>query len=474
MFLHLRRSLALTTAVIGVPMAFNTSVEAVTYNGAVIFNNDATSGISSSKTYTHRLDIGNSSTAGSTVNGVNLIDSGVSGANYTLAGTTAQTQSANTGVTVGGGTDFMLRDFRYNGVANGGDSSLTLTGLTPGTTYEARVYFRQFSAFNRSHTVRLLNGDEGSAVTFNPDAANQAGYLSFTYTANEATTVIDFIKANPSGSWHHYAFTNEVAAAPAPVVLEGLLLSDNFTTGGPIPSGQNGDINRNLAGRQGGLLAPVSYRAVGNVQIGNTGAGDKTILDGGNVLLLAGGGRAVINENFNGATTQGALEVIFDAAPDVRNGNVNSSDWVAINIGANANEAPGVNANLTHFGLLFRENGGYQAFDGSVAIGSGAFTLNVLEDQFYRDIRILMSDPTDGNPFDGIGQTTIQAFYEGVNFYTFTKGAGGYANNFINFQGLDIGYVDNVRISIVIPEPATAALGLLSLGGLMLRRRRMA
>jgi len=254
--------------------------------------------------------------------------------------------------------------------------------------------------------------------------------------------------------------------------VAGVLLTDNFTVNQPVAN--HADINLNLINRQGGAFAPIGYRGTGNAQIGNPIPTDKTILDGANVLLLAGNATATLNRNFNNAVSQGILEIVYDAAPDVRvPGAAASTNWVAINLGTNVQETPLVDSSLTHFGLLVRENGQFQAFDGNTVVGAGVMDATPIENDFYRGIRLLLSDPGDGNAFDGIGVTKIDAYYEGVNFFSFTKTGGGYANNYINFQSNSIGYVDNLQISLLIPEPAT--MSLLAIGGVaLLRRRRVA
>ena len=82
---------------------------------------------------------------------------------------------------------------------------------------------------------------------------------------------------------------------------------------------------------------------------------------------------------------------------------------------------------------------------------------------------MLITDPTDSNPFDGIGQTDIAVYADGTLVYNFSKGGGGYADNYIDFSNAFIGGADNIMIA-QIPEPT--AFAMLALGGVALLRRR--
>ena len=389
--------------------------------------------------------------------------------------------SANLAPTAGATTNWLALGFADN--TNNGDASPNSDGAT----------IRTWMLLRDNGQTQAFNGPNTGAIVHNNVAVgNPSRFAIVLNTTNAANYTVEYFNENASlgaatsigapaitqlfvgssgmgGSIDNVLLTRD---ATFNEFRGKVLLSDNFNVtppGNPTVT----DVNFNLHNRQTGLLSLIPYDVTGNAQVGNTGSGDKTVLEGGNVLLLAGNGGVTLGRNFNGELSKGGLAIAFDAAPDVRNGNTNSSDWVALNIGQDANSGIAVNGAHTHFGLLVRENGQFQAFDGSASVGSGFFTSSPLEDQFYRGFEVFLTDATDGNAFDGVGQTTITAFFQGTQFYTFTK-AGGYANNHISLQGLDIGYVDNLVIrNTTVPEPASMTL--LGLAGIaMFRRTRRA
>ena len=98
-------------------------------------------------------------------------------------------------------------------------------------------------------------------------------------------------------------------------------------------------------------------------------------------------------------------------------------------------------------------------------------------------LELYVNDPTDGNPWDGIGQTSIRAEVNGVQVFRYTKFGGGFTDNFITLQAMNqsvssqsslaVHTFDNLTVfSAAIPEPTTFALMGLGLCGLAVRRRR--
>ncbi len=220
-----------------------------------------------------------------------------------------------------------------------------------------------------------------------------------------------------------------------------LLFSDNFTaTGNPITT----NLDHNQANRQvGSSLGLINWVGSGNAQVGNNTGG----IDSGNYLLLADSGSAALNFNFNGVNSRGGLKYSFFLAPNVT-ASTDRAVWGSFNIGLSAlNKNAFVNLNVPHFGILFRSNGGIQAFDGSVDVTRAYNSWGgTSSGATLQPFSVLVTDPTDNNPFDGIGQTNIDVYAGARLIYSYVKNNGGYRDNYINFGGLSRAGVDNLRI----------------------------
>jgi hypothetical protein len=109
-----------------------------------------------------------------------------------------------------------------------------------------------------------------------------------------------------------------------------------------------------------------------------------------------------------------------------------------------------INANVPHFGIYFQNDGRIQAFDGSNPV-TGSY-INTRWGDITNDARprysfsIILTDPTDNNPFNGVGQTNIDVYAEGSLIYSYVKTGGGYSDNYINFNTLLQSTIDNLEI----------------------------
>jgi hypothetical protein len=422
---------------------------------------DGDSGISASSAFTLAIDV--IGTPNTTANGAVFTGSANNGItnpatnNYSTTGLPnwiAPGPGQPNNVT--GNVGAMLNDFNYNGATP--TETLTLNNLRVGERYITTFYNRSWQQGDRTNNITT---SDGGAISFNQDASatGTGSMLKYDFVAQSNSLTFTFTETIPNASFHQYAFSNEIPKYQA-------LLTDNYYA----PSNPNtGDVNFNLAARQGGLYATTTYTPVGNQQVGNNTGG----IDSGNYLLSAFGGTTALDRNWKNALSGGGQLIAFDMAPNVGGGD--SSFWAGISLGlSEANKNSSINGNVPHFGILFRGNGLIQAWDGNAVVSGSEEWISTpanVTTQLHR-IELLLSDSGDGNPFDGVGETKIDVFADGLFVYSFTKTGGGYADNFINFSGTNIGGFDNLLIARV-PEPASfilLAMGLLTLG--LFRRKR--
>ncbi len=245
------------------------------------------------------------------------------------------------------------------------------------------------------------------------------------------------------------------AALPTGLRAQEVLLTDDFTADMNVRAGA---LDFNIANRQTGTLATTDYMTFPggnpNVQLGNM----TTMRSGGdgNYLLLAFGGIASLNQNLNGPLTAQGLEISFDVAANLDTSTpAVLNNWTAINIGSAPDERNiSVNSPRRHFGFLFRANGLTQAFERTTLISTDIPWSPMQEggvDNFDR-VRMVITDPTDGNPFDGTGVTKIEVFSSLIDggespIYSYTKEGGGFADNYLSFVSNSIGAIDELEIT---------------------------
>ncbi|MDF1713172.1 MAG: hypothetical protein P1U90_13090 [Akkermansiaceae bacterium] len=220
----------------------------------VPITNAASSGIDSSKTYTHLVSGGQTAT----VNGVSfeLIDPEIQPVNlrWDTNGTNFNAIVNNPGdwLPLEAGADAeieaLLNSFTYsgNGAAPGNSQTFTLSGLTPGVTYDLRIYSRLWDTEGPGRPIDLVftNGAEvvqpfGSMPLDRPNILtgsenlHDAYYLTYQYTA-QGTELVIAANTQPcgpavSGSFHMYALSNEVATGvpPGEILITNQILLDD-------------------------------------------------------------------------------------------------------------------------------------------------------------------------------------------------------------------------------------------------------
>ena len=206
---------------------------------------DASSGIDPANEYTHAISGGGVET----VNGVtfDLLDSTTRPPNFEWSASSQQNvindnngawNPGAAGVT-GSGLLGLLGSFTYNSDGEAGSNqTFTLSSLTPGQTYETRLYMRKWSdATARGQTATFTAGGQApSSITFFEDHPEEwpaalpnrdsAWYLSYRYTADASGTLAIRFEVQPSGvvqgvpgSFHLYGLTNQVASSPTPLEI---------------------------------------------------------------------------------------------------------------------------------------------------------------------------------------------------------------------------------------------------------------
>ena len=194
---------------------------------------DASTGISPSKTYTHKLDFGNQAVA--TINGVAFTQ--VTAASGTVPSTSFGWSGFPTGLQENLNGDFtsvvpdsdlrkLLRD-----MVSSGNHTVKLTGLTPGAAYEFRLYTRSWDGLATTTdrtTLYAFYTDANAAVpvarfgfdkNHNPPTAIIFRYLAASTELTISSTTMS-ATGNPYSGF--FGLTNEKIADAPPSVPAGL------------------------------------------------------------------------------------------------------------------------------------------------------------------------------------------------------------------------------------------------------------
>ena len=175
--------------------------------------------VSAGKTYTHKVNFNASESATTYINGVDFEnDSDKGGSDWTIEGIT---NSATGSHQVGGDGGTMVSKMYYN--YQQVESTLTLTGLTPGEEYLFTKYTRGWGTNPRK--VNVTTSVDGRTTMIDQNAVgNELGRLYvYKYTAPESGELVVTFSPLSGDNWHHYGFSNEVYM---PVYVNPLVLPE--------------------------------------------------------------------------------------------------------------------------------------------------------------------------------------------------------------------------------------------------------
>ena len=439
----------------------------VTANAAGVFattefTGDSDCGVASSIQYTHAVNIGGS---GIRVNGVDFIGtSGAnpSGSNFSTSGFANQYGTA-WGAPVTGAIQTVCNYFNYNGTVQ----TLTLTGLTAGQDYKTTFYNCGWGGVGGRYCFiwsdENNDGVEEAYIDFDENYA-AASLLTYAFTAESDTVKFTIEPYNTANTFHLYGFSNELVDN-----RELLFLEKFWAWDAPDRTDINYRYDYTDPYRQEGSLGFTTWstKPDTDAQLGNICLADR------DVAMLSFGSAISLDANLNGTTSANGLDVEFEMAADALGA---GGDAVTAGVAFGLSEAdrfaaPGEAS--SGLSVLFGGAGAFEVFDGTTSIGTGdAWDSNAGEEH---DVKFTFTD-TDGNPFDGSGDTVIEMLVDGASVFSYTK-AGGYADNYMNFYGERVASFDSLYIYthdavVTVPEPATLALLLCGALGLGLFRRK--
>jgi len=177
---------------------------------------DEDSGIHSDKVYTHTGKFSGEGVDGEPFfagNGVYFErDTNGSGTHWTLTGPATNVFDTTNPVNVTGDSAALARGFFY-GDQDDNHPVLTLTALVPGTRYVTTFYTVGFGGAGGRFTDITPGDDPKNPTRIDQNGAGSGNGQLIRYTYVAAGTEMSFVfDALVTGdSWHHYAFSNEVA-----------------------------------------------------------------------------------------------------------------------------------------------------------------------------------------------------------------------------------------------------------------------
>ncbi len=381
---------------------------------------------------------------------------------------------------IGGGE---LLFVKVNGVGGTDNDNSTTIPIAGPEAFVANEWYHVAATYNgvadTPDNLKLYWTKVDGSRTF----ANQI--LSTTLNGDLDTASLEFRVGNRVSGGNLNGLVDEVRISDVPrggdaflfaKSLGGnLLLADNFNS---ASTGLNAD----LASRQSGLLATTTYSTGGTGAVtvasnrllfDNTATGSLTISP--DVDFAAGPAAAAIEAH-------GGFTIDFDVNP-VANASDTGMDanWFAVSLGHTAvtrtqgGGQPAVTLGNVDAGILFRDNGGFNLFEGGASVFTGTFDVTPSGGEFYNVQLVVETDAAAS------GNGLLSAFVNGVQLdlggaglkYAFTWDGEG--TNYLALESRTNDAVfDNLYVSAFVPEPSSyALLGIAFLGLLCAARRKM-
>ena len=250
------------------------------------------------------------------INGVTFQDTGTaaSGADWAVTGLPSTSSGSFPGdfPLVANQATYRLLNHFYYGNGAGYPETLTISGLKPGESYDARLYYRSFGEPNNNRSANFtFDPGAGSPATrndLNEDGDSAAHYLDYEYVAGSAGTMTISISPLTAASWHVYGFSNQLipvlpAATPLTIAAGSTLdlggVNQQVASLSDYAPGSGGSV----VSSNTGTVSVLSLSPTGSTTFSGTIQGGGTL--GTISLAIVGSGTQVLagSNTFTGATT---------------------------------------------------------------------------------------------------------------------------------------------------------------------------
>ena len=442
-----RRKRLFAMAILACVLATGTTYAGTFSEGT--YTGDGDVDIASSKTYVFATNLNDTRTVD--VNGVSFLGAGNVGnpsfGTYEMFGYTALYSGFDSAVT--GGMHTLNKNFLHAGGVTD-PKGITLKALVPGTDYVVTFWNTGWGEPSGELTgVRwaTITSSLGDECRYNENVGAGAGtYLRYEFTAVEDTMTINIEQDSVGDSIHLYAITNE-SLGPL-----GFYVDDSFNV-----TATTTDINTELAARQNGPLAGLTY---------STSAGTTTTLQMPGLAKQAAFAKAGVvmqgavspDVNFD-TVSDGGLTMSFNISPDVLGLLAGDTPYIEFNFGlSEADRFSAADDVVDHFGIRLGADGKISAYDGGTQVVEPTDLFAADGSILNHSFELHFADPTDDDPFDGVGQTDMELLYNGESVATYSKADGGLSDNYVNWTSNRLAFLDNFFVGtftgeIVIETP---------------------